>query len=724
MSLYRGIFIKFSIFKHFLLNSIERQISVAFTFLVLLVFGLTVWVVTSLVNSIETFERNLIVNEINRISEEIQTKLLVNEINDKKSAEDYYSEYVSENKSIIFFRLETPDFDFGESKGITISTSTAYIYDFGFNIGNLQIMTVSPFQEEEKYLKEKIIWLGFFVFLSLYLLRIRVNNKLKKPLNKIIENLEYYHSDEFKRTRTKKHMELPGNELDKISLVVEASYQYEINNLQKEDELKIAISEAVKEKNIFIAAMAHDYRTPIITLKGCLNNLWRDHVGDSKEFNKNYILAKSIAEDFDVMIDNTLDIAKIESNQPVQIKNEWTTPFDLITSIINPSQTNAIQKGLFITFTNENASTCEIYLDNNKFKQVLRNLINNSIKFSKKGFIKVRVKIKGGFLITSVTDSGMGMPDDFKLMATSPFKKLQNDGSQGLGLGLTLCKYILEQYGENLIIQNNPHSNGTKISFKMPVQVRKSEIILKGKCLIVSDEREYQDYLNQISINKFLLEPENETAVSLIDLSQYQKIIFNNVKILKDKSEVINHKFPIEPVHLTKIIKKAKELSIPVTLVHNNPKDNIKKSISLFELINNLEVVENIVFDKIKEEFSDISILLVDDFEVYADLFEEKLREMGFKNIDRASNGLEAIEFNKDKNGYDVILIDHMMPVMKGPEASLNIKRKYPRSIIIGFSAVEQTVNAAPSAMDRVFVKDWSNMKDVVDFFTSRIRRD
>jgi signal transduction histidine kinase len=103
-------------------------------------------------------------------------------------------------------------------------------------------------------------------------------------------------------------------------------------------------------------------------------------------------------------------------------------------------------------------------------KQVLDNFILNSVKFTEKGYIKLSINLEEntGMVIFAVEDTGIGVPEDKQDKIFESFE--QSDSfTQGLGLGLTICKLIAERIGGTISLDTN-YKNGARFVFTHPIK--------------------------------------------------------------------------------------------------------------------------------------------------------------------------------------------------------------------------------------------------------------
>jgi signal transduction histidine kinase len=250
----------------------------------------------------------------------------------------------------------------------------------------------------------------------------------------------------------------------------ESNRQISLTNLKLEkanEQLKVH-DNMQKE---FINIAAHELRTPIQPILG-LSEIVKNKTNDKEQKElldiiiRNTKKLKNLAEDL-------LDVSKIESNS-LALKKEKFDINQLILNVIAEVQNNLHTKK-DIKFEHNIGGSTEspimVDADKNRIYQVISNIINNSVKFIKKeGTISVKVergKIDGkDVVVTIIKDTGIGIDKD---IFSRLFKKFATKSFQGTGLGLFICKNIVESHGGNIWAENNKDEKGSTFSFYLPL---------------------------------------------------------------------------------------------------------------------------------------------------------------------------------------------------------------------------------------------------------------
>ena len=221
---------------------------------------------------------------------------------------------------------------------------------------------------------------------------------------------------------------------------------YDITPL-KETEQKLIIARDKAEeldrlKSAFLANMSHEIRTPLNAIVGFSSLLAET---DSRSERQEYI--KIVQENNELLlqlISDILDLSKIEAGT----FNFVYTNVDVneTCSEIIKSMGMKVSKGVELIF-GELFPECYIYMDKNRFTQVISNFINNALKFTQQGCITLGYEqVSHQKIKFYVRDTGMGIPEEKQKSVFERFVKL-NTFVQGTGLGLSICKSIVSQMG-------------------------------------------------------------------------------------------------------------------------------------------------------------------------------------------------------------------------------------------------------------------------------------
>lgn len=226
-------------------------------------------------------------------------------------------------------------------------------------------------------------------------------------------------------------------------------------------------------KSSFLARMSHDIRTPLNSIVG-FSEMVADESVPSEE-KKNYIsYINKNSNQLLALINDIIDISKIEVGEII-IRNHETNINNIMSELetmyrnSNGIKDNKDIKMLFESTLGE--AEASLISDSVRIKQVLINLVNNAIKHTKRGYIKVSyIKQDENNLVFSVKDTGIGIPKEKQKIIFDEFKQIidpnaKSDG--GTGLGLAISKNIVKLIGGDIWVESTP-GKGSSFFFTIP----------------------------------------------------------------------------------------------------------------------------------------------------------------------------------------------------------------------------------------------------------------
>lgn len=212
----------------------------------------------------------------------------------------------------------------------------------------------------------------------------------------------------------------------------------------------------------FVSMAGHEMKTSIQAILTYSELLQNRHDDNREEYVK-AILRNAVR--LKMLSNNLADLTKIDANI-LKIKKERFDICALISSLVEDFRNMNRHHESRINISVQSPEHIFINADVERISQVILNLLDNATKFTKKGRISIKLEerqIKNHILVT-VTDTGSGIDNAIK---TNLFNKFTT--SSGTGLGLYICKNIIESHGGSIWAENNSDKNGATFSFKIPV---------------------------------------------------------------------------------------------------------------------------------------------------------------------------------------------------------------------------------------------------------------
>jgi len=229
-----------------------------------------------------------------------------------------------------------------------------------------------------------------------------------------------------------------------------------------------ALKQANILKNQLLSNVSHELRTPLNAIIG-LSEMMID--GADGEMTEEQIAHLSLIRQSGIRLSDTLNalfnLSKLESHQLTLDIHR----LDLHQIVSEVMPTLSLRKGIDLSI-HLNPNTPGVYGDQEKIAQVFKHLLDNAMKFTKRGSVSVDAAKIGEMLRISVKDTGVGIPPEKRKKIFDGF--VQGDGSEtrefaGLGLGLTITKKIVELHGGRLWVSSKAN-RGSEFSFTLPLK--------------------------------------------------------------------------------------------------------------------------------------------------------------------------------------------------------------------------------------------------------------
>src|SRR5690606_20977943 len=212
-------------------------------------------------------------------------------------------------------------------------------------------------------------------------------------------------------------------------------------------------------KSRFLSYMSHEFRTPLGSIRSITRLLSDEMDGPlSAEQHKQVMVISGAALELSEMVDDLLDLAKIEAGR-MTISPAWFGLFDLLSALRGwcPPAVDGASGELIVE---EPRNIPRLYTDDKKLAQSLRNFISNALKFTQHGEVRVSARPEGdGNIRFAVTDTGIGIPEHLHRNLFEDFVQIDSPLQKrlrGTGLGLSLCKRFAELLGGSVGLESTP----------------------------------------------------------------------------------------------------------------------------------------------------------------------------------------------------------------------------------------------------------------------------
>ena len=477
-------------------------------------------------------------------------------------------------------------------------------------------------------------------------------------------------------------------------------------------------------RNLFLANITHELRTPIQTIIGTMELLGETQL-DSEQ--NEYVRQVRFSADVLLsLVNDFLDFSKLESGK-FRLEYIPYNPLQLVEQTVDLLAIEAYNKKIEIITDIDYSLPEKIIGDPTRVQQILLNLIKNAVKFTPSGYVQISVKAdKAKKTITyEVKDSGIGIKKEEQKNLFTDF--YQTDASTtrkygGTGLGLAICKNFVKLMKGNIGMHDNP-DGGSIFSFSLPYDdtgqtenkpvVLGDDIIKNKRILIVDDQKisaesfiKKLEFLGFDSIDAvYSGEEALDTMLSAVNKGQpftdvFIDMIMPNMDGWRLSAE-INQNAIINNAKLFLLIPegqmdgeaKMKRLKWFNSYLHKPIKKDalINLLVDSAEDILELEVVnQDVEINTVKSSFEPIAagrtILIAEDHPVNQKLIKTFFTQFG-ANVICAGNGEEAVNLLEQNPNVDLVFMDIQMPVKSGIDATKEIRAKGAQVPIIACTA-------------------------------------
>jgi PAS domain S-box-containing protein len=225
-----------------------------------------------------------------------------------------------------------------------------------------------------------------------------------------------------------------------------------------------------RAKGAFLRMVSHELRTPLNAIIGFSALLLDGLMGDvSEEQRKPLAIIKESGQQLLELIKGILDVTNIEAGN-IRVDSVPMHLQPLIAEQCDALRPQAIARGLELRHA-EPAENVVVLADRLRVGQVVRNLLDNAIKFTDAGHVEVRTSISGGMARVEVADTGIGIAADQQSRIFARFERIEDPAARirpGSGLGLDICKRIVEAMGGAIGVDSEP-GHGSRFWFTLPL---------------------------------------------------------------------------------------------------------------------------------------------------------------------------------------------------------------------------------------------------------------
>ena len=469
--------------------------------------------------------------------------------------------------------------------------------------------------------------------------------------------------------------------------------------------LKIAVQRRVRERNTtedmiarleeinqrtedFLANVSHELRTPINAVTGISSVMLKNEEDPEKK--KDIFTIQMAGQRLFSQIEDILDYTEID-NEKIIVSEENYMISSIVNDVISENQMQEREYMPELIFDLDAAMPAVLLGDGKKIKKILRHLVNNAAKFTKKGGVYVRIhalhKDYGVNLCITVSDTGEGISGEELEKITEGF--YQTDGGRsrragGLGLGLPIVAGMVSCM-EGFMQIKSEEGSGTVVSVSIPQKIadKKPMITLKNRerlclaCFLKPEKYEtpeVRDYYNETITH----------MIEGMDISIHRVFNMDELKALTEIYQITHLFIGAEEYEESSTLFEDLADRMAVIVVadkHFVPPSGTKAKL-LKKPFYCLPIANMLNAEAVQDEFSfaekrmicpNVRVLVVDDEPMNLMVAEGIFREYEMQ-VRTVYSGMEAVELCR-KEDFDLIFLDHMMPEMDGVETTRVIRR-------------------------------------------------